>query len=301
MKYHTLDVMSDNSERVPYSDPEHPILACIGQMSAYRDMKSACHWHDDLEFGQVVSGHLMYSVNGDVFPLETGQGIFINARQLHNNFSADGTDCQYVCVLIHPSLLCGDKYLAERCVEPITGNAAFTHALLSPDVPWHADLMRSFSAMLELYGEGDPAFALTQQSMAYHIASLLLTHMPDPGGSARVDPRLSALRDMVGFVQRHYGEKITLAQIARAGSASESTCYALFRRHLRQTPGGYLTRYRLEKSMDLLRQPGLSVTEVALAVGFSSPSYYAESFRKHMGLTPTAYRGGGADVNKQTP
>lgn len=57
-----------------------------------------------------------------------------------------------------------------------------------------------------------------------------------------------------------------------------------------QPPVEYLNRYRLDKSLALLRESDRSITEIALAVGFGRASYYAEIFRRHLSQSPTEYR-----------
>ncbi len=289
--FHSIDLMSDCSERVHYNIPGHPVYAGRAWLSVYRNMASACHWHDDLEFGYVLNGHMMYSVNGETIKVGSGKGIFINARQLHNNFSGDGTDSEYICLLIHPSLLCADKYLEETYISPLTSNGAFTHTILHQEIKWQRELLGAVQCIQEAYANKDKTLGLTVQSLSYQIASLLSSHMPESGQlNAQADRRISSLRNMIGFVQQHYYERITLAGIASSGGVSVSSCCSIFRQQLKQTPIGFLTQYRLSKSMELLKSPGLSITEVALSTGFSSSSYFTECFRSQMGLTPGEFR-----------
>jgi AraC family L-rhamnose operon regulatory protein RhaS len=57
------------------------------------------------------------------------------------------------------------------------------------------------------------------------------------------------------------------------------------------TPVQFLTQYRLETAASLLKkQPDLTVSEIAYAVGFSSGQYFATVFRKRYGCSPTDYR-----------
>ena len=55
------------------------------------------------------------------------------------------------------------------------------------------------------------------------------------------------------------------------------------------TPSEYLRSYRLKKSLLLLNQ-GISIREVAQAVGFSSQSYFASCFKAQFGHTPSEYQ-----------
>ena len=85
---------------------------------------------------------------------------------------------------------------------------------------------------------------------------------------------------MVGFIQQKYSSKIALQDIAAAGYVCRSSCCSIFKEYLNQTPNAYLTEYRISKSVELLANPDLSVTEIAMQCGFSGSSYFTETFRK---------------------
>jgi AraC-like DNA-binding protein len=54
----------------------------------------------------------------------------------------------------------------------------------------------------------------------------------------------------------------------------------------------YLNRYRVRQAKSLLEAGHLSITDVALAVGFSSSTYFARVFRQEVGISPSAYQHG---------
>ncbi|MDL2288094.1 helix-turn-helix transcriptional regulator [Oscillospiraceae bacterium OttesenSCG-928-F05] len=64
----------------------------------------------------------------------------------------------------------------------------------------------------------------------------------------------------------------------------------MFKSYLNKPPLRFLNSYRLERSMSLLQQTELSITEIAQQCGFSGPSYFAELFMREKGLTPSTYR-----------
>lgn len=281
-----LDLLSDGSERVPYNIPDYPVFA---RRTAVRQAVPP-HWHDDLEFSCVLSGRMNFFVNGDVLTLDVGQGIFVNSRQLHANFSWNGTDYRHCSLLVHPSLLGAHPYLQEHCIRPLMDNPAFAFQVFSGDVPWQREVLEGVQEACAAFESGAPEMGMLVQAQASRIAALLLRHMPAAENAVPVDRRLMTLRDMVGYVQKHYAAKVSLGDIAAAGHVSVSTCCDIFRRHMHETPLQYLTHYRLEKAMGLLRNPGLSVTEVALSTGFFGASYFAETFRREHGLSPTRWR-----------
>ena len=64
----------------------------------------------------------------------------------------------------------------------------------------------------------------------------------------------------------------------------------LFERFLFISPMKFLNEYRLKRSIELLKSTDMTVTEIALACGFSGASYYAEAFRRETGKSPSQYR-----------
>lgn len=74
---------------------------------------------------------------------------------------------------------------------------------------------------------------------------------------------------------------------------------ALSRTHLNRkvkeltgdSPASYIRQRRLQQSVRLLKEKQLTVSEIAFAVGFSSPSYFSQAFRDYYGMTPKEYIG----------
>ena len=67
----------------------------------------------------------------------------------------------------------------------------------------------------------------------------------------------------------------------------------LFARYLGRSPKRYYTEARLAKARGLLMQTDMTVIEVALACGFSSPSHFSKCYRAQYGATPYRERGTG--------
>ena len=286
-----LDVMSDGSERVRYNRPGFAVFASRMRLSDYPDRRILSHWHDDLEFCFVRKGRIRCEVGGDVFTLCEGEGLFINSDQPHGMDSFSGEDCEYFCMVLHPALLGTSAYLLENFVRPLANNEAFSCLKLTSSEGWQQMVLQCVRAACETMEGDDPAAELTVMSLAFRAAALLTRYMPAPGPLAvEADRRSLSLRRMLGYVQRHYAEKLSVRDIARAGGVSVSSCCEVFRKHTGQTPGGYLIRYRLQKGMEQLSNPNLTVAEVARSVGFASSSYFTECFKRYLHVTPLAYR-----------
>jgi AraC-like DNA-binding protein len=296
-----IELKSELSERVKYNVPSQPMYLQRGRLSSYENLSAVSHWHTDVEFLVPLAGHLAYNVNGRVLSVGENEGIFVNSRQLHYGFSADGTDCRFLCILLHPVLLCANEAMGENFVSPVLRSAAFSSLILDPEIKWQGEILRLLRRIDAAQQRQDPELPLAVQADFYRIWALLYAHLPAPAaGAAAESAQLVCLKTMVGFIQKNYAEKLSLAQIAQAGHVCQSSCCTVFRALLHQTPGAYLTAFRLSKAMELLRGSDISVTEIAEQIGFSGASYFAETFRRHLSCTPGEFRARcAAELRKQ--
>jgi signal transduction histidine kinase/DNA-binding LacI/PurR family transcriptional regulator/AraC-like DNA-binding protein len=98
------------------------------------------------------------------------------------------------------------------------------------------------------------------------------------------------VRQAMAYIHEHYAEPISREELAARFCLNERYLTRCFRQESGVTPIAYLNRYRIRQARVLLESGETSVTEVALATGFSDSSYFGRVFQKEMGLSPAAYR-----------
>jgi transcriptional regulator GlxA family with amidase domain len=99
--------------------------------------------------------------------------------------------------------------------------------------------------------------------------------------------RLLRARDAM---DRRYAEPLDVPTLARISYVSEAHFIRSFRATFGETPNRYLQRRRVERAMFLLRSTERSVTEICMAVGFSSLGTFSRVFRDIVGESPSVYR-----------
>jgi transcriptional regulator GlxA family with amidase domain len=92
------------------------------------------------------------------------------------------------------------------------------------------------------------------------------------------------------LVDGRYTEPLDLEGLARTAHVSPRHFSREFRRTFGETPYQYLLTRRLERARHFLRTTDMQVAEVCLAVGFNSVGSFTTTFRRHVGLSPSAYR-----------
>lgn len=148
----------------------------------------------------------------------------------------------------------------------------------------------------------DMMLYLIGQHQGPDLASLVadrLIHTPVRSGSdeqrlsvpARIGVRHPKLVQVIQTMERATEEPISPSDLAKGVNMSTRQLERLFRRYLNRSPKRYYMELRLEKARNLLLQTDMSVINVALACGFTSPSHFSKCYRAHFNRTPYRERG----------
>ena len=124
------------------------------------------------------------------------------------------------------------------------------------------------------------------------LYSLLLSLIDRPGLTApRETPPAHNLSAAIQYISEHYTETIELSHLSALANVSQGHFCRLFRDYTHMRPIEYITHLRLETAKSLLlNSPSLPIRQIALRVGYSSPSYFSSLFRTAEGRTPEGYR-----------
>jgi YesN/AraC family two-component response regulator len=98
------------------------------------------------------------------------------------------------------------------------------------------------------------------------------------------------IRRAMAYIHSHYAEPITREEIAEHVRISADYLTDCFRQELGITPMAYIRRYRIRRACELLQNSEQSITQVALAVGYSDSAHFTRTFQREMNVTPRAYR-----------
>jgi AraC-like DNA-binding protein len=98
------------------------------------------------------------------------------------------------------------------------------------------------------------------------------------------------IQQAVENLESQYNQLQSLDEIAQAVSLSKYHFTRVFTKATGLTPIEYLTKIRIEKSIDYLRHSSLSIDEIAKKVGYANGSYYIKVFRQWVGFPPGEFR-----------
>lgn len=130
-----------------------------------------------------------------------------------------------------------------------------------------------------------------------HLVDALCVHVlgrhsafPLNGADHRGGLSPSQVRRVTDYMQEHLAEDIRIQELANLVRLSRFHFCRAFRLATGYTPHRALVNFRIGRARRLLADPALSITDVALAVGYQTPSSFALAFRSAVGEPPTLYR-----------
>jgi AraC family transcriptional regulator len=94
---------------------------------------------------------------------------------------------------------------------------------------------------------------------------------------------------VLDYIEHHLGDAISLEDLARVAGVSRFHFARQFRTRTGESPMGYLMRTRVERAKTRLRDPRIRVIDIATELGFADQSHFARTFRRLVGMPPSAY------------
>ena len=210
--------------------------------------------------------------------------------------AANGVEALEAVERLNPSLIITDLKMPRmdgiemlRCLRE-RGNHVYVIILTAYDSFTYAQSALRLGAvdfLLKPFHDGDLEQAVTA----------LRRRM---GGAEREEPALPGLKkgdkskyvlEAMDYIGKHYQDpNISISDIALDLGISEGHLSRTFKKETDYTLLNYLTRYRIHKAMELLRDCRVKVYEVAAQVGYRDITYFSATFKRVTGVTPSEYQ-----------
>lgn len=98
------------------------------------------------------------------------------------------------------------------------------------------------------------------------------------------------VQTILRYVQLNYALPLTLKELAQSINVNAAYLGRIFSGHVGQSFNDYVATYRMAQARELLKNDSLMVYEIAQAVGYTDIDHFYRLFKKHTGISPSAYR-----------
>lgn len=243
----------------------------------YRSFAFSKHFHRVPAIGIVDRGSMRsYCRRGD-HVLGTGTVLLFNPGEIHAPAPAGERGWSFRMF-----------YLEESLFRSASLNFAPQDLRFRQPFVQDSVLASSLSHLhQELESDGDP---LHVESLLLGVFSRLADRHSEVVGHLPANKLDTARIDLaLQYLEAHYRQKISLAELAQVSDLSPSHFLRMFRATTGLTPHAYLTQFRIEMAISFLRS-GSSLADVASATGFTDQSHFTRTLKRIMGVTPGQYR-----------
>jgi AraC-like DNA-binding protein len=256
---------------MPIIDVDAARAPGFGLTEELRPFRSEWHQHKRHQILYAVRGLLHLEVAGDGWLLPPHRAAFLSAGTPHRVFADRAVSLR--TVYLSPRLLPGRR--------PGWDCRVFTVGPLAREMLLYA---------MRWSHRSEPRDPLLR-SFFITLAALALEWSEQGALPFRLPLARSAeLRRAVRLVRDKLADPIGVPDLARAAAMSERTLRRRFLDELGMGPRDYLHTARMLAALDRLADPAVPITEVALAVGFATPSAFSHAFVAFVGESPRLYR-----------
>ncbi|MBN1601990.1 MAG: helix-turn-helix transcriptional regulator [Chitinispirillaceae bacterium] len=140
------------------------------------------------------------------------------------------------------------------------------------------------------YEEAAPGYESLLDASALKITHLLIRQLLDIKPTAEAITHRMSVNKALEFLNEHYGEKISVNDLASAANCSVSHFFRIFKDETGLSPSDYIMQVRLDYAKRMLRVDDKTVTQIALGCGFNSSSYFSHCFTRTFQISPSDFR-----------
>ncbi len=164
---------------------------------------------------------------------------------------------------------------------------------IRPHHPMYASVRRAMENCYDEYISKELCYSLRIRGMLFAMmAEILSSYSTRRENDRMVYQNVLRLRPTLRYISEHYGEHISVPELAEQILVTPDYYTKLFRDSIGKTTVDYINCERINRGMMLLLETDLSIADVAVQIGLGSGNYFSKLFKATVGTTPLAYRKG---------
>ncbi|MBE6637721.1 MAG: helix-turn-helix domain-containing protein [Ruminococcaceae bacterium] len=255
------------------------------------------HKHDFLELVYIISGNAVHHVDDITYHMTKGDLLLIDTNQSHSFTSETGTT--------HANMILLPDFLSENLHSQHTAMDVFAYFLYSrefanngtPHIPLIRfrgnDLIAAdniVSAICDEIMEEPSHFREVVSSYLNILFYLIIRNIENNNNEHIMHDIRDIVPGIIDYIERNCNEPITLNDMARRYFYSPSYFSRAFKKNFGTTFSMYLQNVRIQKVIQLMQDPTLSIEEISERIGYHDKRELYRAFKNVTGTTPSNYR-----------
>ena len=256
------------------SSKNNPKLLYVSSSRYEGDWPSILHTHYCAELFFVIDGFGQFQIEDQIYSVSTDDLIMVNPNVLHTEISVNSSPLTYIVLGVEGFEI---EDSSNFYIENFTKNKEAMLFYLKQLIEENENKSPGYEFICQNLIE----ILVCQLGRTISISSPIVTHTKKPS-------RISALSKR--FIDKHYKEDLSLDILAEAIHISKYHIVHAFTEEYGISPMKYLISKRIQESCKLLQTTDYSLTHISRMLGFSSPSYFSQAFKKEQHCSPLEYR-----------
>ena len=269
-------------------DKEFPFQISEVELNQANSRPGTWHWHSYFEITWVLEGKGNYFVNGQEYTMEKDDIIIFNNVEPHG-WKLLGGNMKLLVMIFSP------EFVAEKIsvfdaeyLKPFVERGSNFKNRVGREEKVNEEIRISIREIHQEWNERKEGYPLMIKANVLRILTMLIRAYQDKSGEMLKEKKnaMKRLEQAFTYINDHYCEKITLEEVAASVYMSSNYFSSYFRRVANISFSDYVTRLRVNRAREMLRENGANVTEIAMECGFNNISNFYRLYKKHMGKTP---------------
>lgn len=241
------------------------------------------HHHAHYEIYILLSGERIVTIGDTHYPIKAGQATLFPSEVLHR--SSGESDFSGIC--IHFSIRLLTQHFKQRTVNELM--RCFNQPVINvPPTALDGLLAQTKN---HVWYASDNYLKLAQLLYDFNTYQHEAPYKPQAVADTA---DANAAANILDYISANYIRIRTISDIIDALGVSEAYIYKVLRTQKSMTPKEYINRLRIHHACRELEYSDKTIAYIAEASGFQSAAYFIRTFKKYMGMTPSAYREGHA-------
>ena len=241
------------------------------------DWHSIPHAHNYTELFYIIGGDGQFLIDDEKFPVRAHQLVIVNPNIMHTELSYEARPLEYIVLGIEGlEISIPGTNEGRYCIYTFSGSNKVLNCMQS--------ILRE---MQEREQEHQMVCQAYMDILVVQLMRNTNTSMTQVADSSPTNRQCAMVRR---YIDNHYKEQLTLDLLATEAKVNKYYLVHAYKQAYGISPINYMISRRIQEGKRLLAETDLSLSQISGILGFSSASYFSQSFRKAEAISPADYR-----------
>ena len=241
------------------------------------DWHSIPHAHNYTELFYIIGGDGQFLIDDEKFPVRAHQLVIVNPNIMHTELSYEARPLEYIVLGIEGlEISIPGTNEGRYCIYTFSGSNKVLNCMQS--------ILRE---MQEREQEHQMVCQAYMDILVVQLMRKTSTSMTQVADSSPTNRQCAMVRR---YIDNHYKEQLTLDLLATEAKVNKYYLVHAYKQAYGISPINYMISRRIQEGKRLLAETDLSLSQISGILGFSSASYFSQSFRKAEAISPADYR-----------